>query len=88
MLPTTPTTQPMPVFATKLDSLNGEFKVVHYQILSFYDEEADLESQQDILDNHDEAMSSLILRLNRVVAQDPPLTKAPNPRTMLSLKLK
>ena len=59
------------LFATKLDSLNGEFKAVHYQILSFYDEEADLESQHDILDNHNEAMSSLILRLNRAVAQDP-----------------
>ena len=71
------------LYATKLDSLSSEFREVHYQILSFFDEEADLEKQQDVLDSHDEVVSSMILRpwiINTYMDRKRPLNNCHNPR--------
>ena len=76
------------IYATKLDSLSNEIRAVHYQVLSFFDEEADLEKQQGVLDNHDEVVSSMILRLNQVVTKDPPRSNSSGSRNSMSLKLK
>ena len=55
------TTANASMFATKLESLDSEFREVHYQIISFYYDDHDLEEQQSVLNNHDEKVSSLIL---------------------------
>ena len=75
------------LFATKLDSLCNDFKLTYCRILSFYDEEADLEQQQEVLDNHDDVVSNLILRLNKIVSKGSTMSKTNHPRGSITLKL-
>ena len=75
------------LFATKLDSLGNEFKSMHYRLLRFYDKEADLEQQQEVLDNHNDVVSNLILRLNKVVSKGSTMSKSKDPRGSITLKL-
>ena len=52
----------------RLDSLVAEFKVHHYSIIDLLDKEDELEVQQEILDQHDDHVSQLAARLEKIVA--------------------
>ena len=38
----------------KLESLDGEFKAIHFEIIDLIDESEDLEKEQTVLDKHDD----------------------------------
>ena len=49
----------------KLDEADSYFKSLHYQVLDLMDESNDeaLKKEQDILDQHEDAVAALILRI-------------------------
>jgi uncharacterized coiled-coil DUF342 family protein len=47
----------------KLESLDGEFKSIHLEIIDLIDEPDDLEREQTVLDKHDDDVSTLTIRL-------------------------
>ncbi len=51
---------------TRLESLVAEFKVHHYAVIDLIDDEAELEAQQAILDEHDDFMAALTSRLENL----------------------
>ena len=50
-----------------LETLSAEFKVHHYSIIDLLDYEVELAEQQEILDEHDDYVSQLTARLEKVV---------------------
>lgn len=58
--------------ATKLKSLDADFKVIHLQIVDLIEEEEALSREQDTLDGHDDRVSRLTVRLQQLMAKIPP----------------
>ena len=51
----------------RLETLSTEFKVHHYSIIDLLDDEVELAEQQEILDEHDDYVSQLTARLEKIV---------------------
>ena len=69
----------------KLESLDSEFRDHHYAVIDVVNEsdEAALRKEQDILDEHDDEMSALILCLQKLITTcsstpDPDARKIPS----------
>ena len=60
----------------KLQKLDSEFKSRHYDLLDVLEEEHELESEQATLDNHDDIVAELSLRLERLDAACSTKTKS------------
>ena len=56
---------------TRLESLAEEFKLHHYSVIDLVDGEEDLAREQEILDEQDEDVSQLALRLEGVISTRP-----------------
>ena len=52
---------------TRLETLVAEFKVHHYSIIDLLEDEDALEREQEILDDHEDEVAPLIVRLDKVV---------------------
>ena len=53
----------------KLDDADSDFKTLHFQVLDIIDEndEEALKKEQDILDQHEDTVAALILRIQSVI---------------------
>ena len=53
----------------KLDEADSDFKSLHYQVLDLIDESDDeaLRKEQDILDQHEDTVAALILRIQKIM---------------------
>ena len=60
----------------KLESLDGEFKAIHFEIIDLIDESEDLEKEQTVLDKHDDDVSTLTIRLQAL--SNPKHAKTPS----------
>ena len=45
----------------KLDTLEAEFKTHHYALIDLIDDDDDLREEQELLDRHDDEMSTLVV---------------------------
>ena len=54
--------------STKLDTLDTEFKAHHYAIVDLTDDETQLQREQDGLDEHDDEVSQLAVRIQQSVS--------------------
>ena len=57
----------------KLDDADSDFKTLHFQVLDVIDEndEEALQKEQDILDQHEDTVSALILRIQNIITHSP-----------------
>ena len=55
--------------ATKLDTLDSDFKSLQFQIIDLIDvgRMEELEKEQDILDNHDDNIAALSVRFQKLI---------------------
>ena len=51
----------------KLESLDKDFKTYHYALVDLIDDEATLASKQESLDNHDDEMAILTVRVQQLI---------------------
>ena len=64
---------------TKLESLDTEFKSLHFQIIDLINKGAEeLDSEQETLDLHDDNVSAMSLRLRRLVSESSDKTGDPS----------
>ena len=56
---------------SQLEASDKDFKSLHFDVVDLIDSRAtaDLENEQDILDSHDDDMTSLVVRLQQVAAK-------------------
>ena len=56
-----------------LDEADSDFKSLHYQVLDLIDESDDeaLRKEQDILDQHEDTVAALILRIQKIMTHTP-----------------
>ena len=52
----------------KLESLDSEFKVHHYAVVDILDKDEDLVKEQEVLDEHDDAIAELATRIQKVIS--------------------
>ena len=81
----------------KLDEADSDFKSLHYQVLDLIDESDDeaLKKEQDILDQHEDTVAALILRIQKIMmhtptahALTPPIElSTPDPHKMTARRL-
>ena len=71
---------------TKVESLDSEFRSQHYALIDVIENEDDLPDQQEILDEHDDAISLLATRLQGVMSACSPSTSS-DPRRIQSQRL-
>lgn len=72
---------------SKLESLDAEFKVQHYSVIDLTKEE-DMDGEQDILDQHDDIVAELGVRIQRLISSCSSHSTDPTtPRNLLSRKL-
>ena len=59
---------------SQLEALDKDFKSLHFDVVDLIDSgaTADLEKEQDILDSHDDDMTSLVVCMQQVAAKFPP----------------
>ena len=72
----------------KLESLDAEYKSIHFEIINLLDDSDDLEKEQTVLDKNDDDVSTLTICLQTL--STPKTTEAPStidPRRPLSRKL-
>ena len=64
---------------SKLNEADSDFKTLHYQVLDVIDERDDeaLQKEQDILDEHDDIVSTLVLRIQNIITHAPLTTHSP-----------
>ena len=57
----------------KLDEADSDLKSLHFQVLDLIDENDDeaLKKEQDILDHHEDNVSALTLRIQRITTHTP-----------------
>ena len=57
----------------------ADFKTLHYQVLDVIDENDDeaLQKEQDILDNHDDIVAALVLRIQNIITHTPSTVHSP-----------
>uniref|UniRef100_A0A1X7SDA2 Uncharacterized protein n=1 Tax=Amphimedon queenslandica TaxID=400682 RepID=A0A1X7SDA2_AMPQE len=57
----------------KLNEAESHFKTLHYQVLDVIDENDDeaLRKEQDIVDNHDDIVAALVLRIQNIITHSP-----------------
>ena len=57
----------------KLDEADSDFKSLHYQVLDLIDESDDeaLMKEEDILDQHEDTVAALILRIQKIMTHTP-----------------
>ena len=72
---------------TKLSSLEKEFRTLHYQVVDQLDEKADLLEQQEILDQVEEDIAALGLRLSQLTKSATPTAPSDRERRILNKKL-
>ena len=72
---------------TKLQEATTGFRQVHLSIVDLLEEETDLEVEQAILDEHDDIVSAITLRLKALIEprEEPP---PPDERKILARRLK
>ncbi len=58
--------------AAKLETLDAEFKLYHFQIVDLLDDEEQLEREQEALDNHDDHVLDLDVRFKRLCSLTTP----------------
>jgi len=65
---------------TKLKSCDDEFKKWHFQIIDSIDEEdgVSLDNEQTVLDNFDDAVSDLTVRLEALISRTAPVATRPD----------
>ena len=56
------------LMSRKLESLELKFKVHHHALIDILDDEEDLQMEQDLLNQHDEEMSLLAARIQRLIS--------------------
>ena len=63
----------------KLDDADSDFKTLHFQVLDIIDEndEEALKKEQDILDQHEDTVAALILRIQSVITHVTSTVHAP-----------
>ena len=63
----------------KLDDADSDFKTLHFQVLDIIDEndEEALKKEQDILDQHEDTVAALILRIQSVITHVTSTVNAP-----------
>ena len=59
---------------SKLRTRDTEFKDVQMSMIDLIDDEASLETEQAVLDEHDDVISSITLRIQKLIASINPLT--------------
>ena len=64
--------------AAKLDGLEADFKINHFQLIDLIDNEDELEQEQEILDGHDDDIASLTVRLQQLVTKSCGSTVTPD----------
>ncbi len=74
---------------TKLQSLDEEFRRLHFELIDLIDEEDTLETEQAIMDKHDDDFSTLTVRVQALLtpAESVVTHTAPDDRRPLSRKL-
>ena len=70
----------------KLKSLDSEFKVHHYAVVDVIDDETALQKEQEILDEHDDDLSLLAVRLQTLITACSHVSE-PDPRKLPSRRL-
>ena len=74
--------------ASKLDSLDAEFKVHHYSVIEHIVVERELLDEQDAIDQHDDIVTELGIRIQKLVSVCSSTSTSPsNPRNLQSRKL-
>ena len=74
--------------ASKLDSLDAEFKVHHYSVIEHIVVERELLHEQDAIDQHDGIVTELGIRIQKLVSVCSSSSTSPsNPRNLQSRKL-
>ena len=74
--------------ASKLDSLDAEFKVHHYSVIEHIVVERELLDEQDAIDQHDDIVTELGIRIQKLVSVCSSSSTSPsNPRNLQSHKL-
>ena len=77
--------------ATKLKSVDKEFRAIHLKVIDLIDEDdtGELDKEQDILDRHDDDVATLSTGFKHLLATPPPTAEAvaTGPRKALSRKL-
>ena len=53
---------------SRLQTLDAEYKVHHYAIIDLLDDETALENEQETLDEHDDHVAQLVIRIEKIVA--------------------
>ena len=53
--------------ATRLETLDAEFKTHHFALIDHIDDEANLGKEQEVLDQHDDDVNSLVVRLQQLI---------------------
>lgn len=67
----------------RLNDLQAEFKVLHFELIDLVDEEKALKKEQEIFDTVDEQVDDTKIRIKKIVALQ---QKPPNMRYSLSQK--
>ena len=70
----------------KLESLDSEFKVHHYAVVDVLDKPEDLAKEQEVLDEHDDSIAELTIRMQKVISACATASD-PNPRKIQSRRL-
>ena len=71
----------------KLESLDKDFKTYHYALVDLVDDEATLASEQETLDNHDDEMAILAVRVQQLITLSASPSSDTDPRKIASRRL-
>ena len=55
------------LLASRLQALDAEYKVHHYAIINHLDDEPALQREQEVLDEHDDEMAQLDVRVEKLI---------------------
>ena len=70
---------------TKLDTLDREFRSLHFQLIDLLDDQEDLQVQQETLDHADEDIADLRVRLSEITKSATPTTPTTDDRERRTL---
>ena len=72
----------------RLETLNSEYKFNHFTLIDFIEDEAILQREQENLDNHDDNVSDLSVRIQRLINSCTTATMGPDIHKTSSRRLK
>ena len=72
--------------SARLESIDSDFHTRHLALIDLLEEEEDLETEQLVLDQHDETVADLFLRISHLISSQTPKTDA-EPRKIVSKRL-